>query len=254
MRGAFIILLALASTPAAAEVPLPKLLAVAEIARGIAPQVIDLDVLRDVPSPSEYQLMAGTPQTPIALEINALASHRSFEALTGRQMGPRSLSVTASNSILGVGTKVTYDVPLARGWGITPFVSLDYNRMDSGRTVNMHSPRPFVRDNADTGLTGSAGATLSHSFGAKSNIRIDGFGALIAATGSSERRGEFATLGARVLGALHSDGIESMWAEFGIRARFTLARRWQVQGAVLHTEGAVNGSTSAEMISLHHRF
>ncbi len=254
MRGAFIFLAALLSTPAAAETQFPSLLGLSTAAPRSEALASIPELRHEAPTPEEHIALAGKSSTPIRLEVEALAGHRSFTSMTERATPQRHLTVTSSNSVYGVGTAVRYSVPIAKGWSITPFASLDYNRVDSGRTVNKFSPKPFVRDNADTGLAGSVGAVVTFSTGKSRSINMQGFGAVVTANNTMASGKEFASVGAQVLSAFHSKGPATTWAEFGVRAKVSLAPRWQLHGAFLKTAGSVNGSSTAGMIGIRHRF
>jgi Autotransporter beta-domain len=196
---------------------------------------------------------------PLTLQVHPLAGHRSFDAITTQDVTPYQLAITASNTVLGVGLSAAYAVPvswgkLAKGWTASPFVSVDYNRVDSARHVNTNSPKPFTNDNADTGLTGAAGATISYSLGSHARLRIDGFGAAIASTQGEASERDLSSASAQLESALHAHGFESVWIEYGARAHYRLNRQLNLEAAVVRTSGPVNGSATATMFGLRHSF
>jgi hypothetical protein len=197
--------------------------------------------------------------SPLLLQVHPLASHRSFDAMTTQDATPYQLAITASNTALGVGLSAAYAVPMrwgrvGKGWTASPFISMDYNRVDSARLVNANSPKPFTNDNADTGLTGAAGATISYSLGSHARLRIDGFGAAIASTQGEASERDLSSASAQLESALHAHGIESVWIEYGARAHYRLNRQLNLEAAVVRTSGPVNGSATATMFGLRHSF
>ncbi len=196
-------------------------------------------------------MATGHPMVRVDLEIQPLAGHRSFDTMATRR-GTLGWTVTNRGNALGVGTTGTYGIRLARAWRFTPFVSIDYNRIDSARYVDTASPRPFMVDNADTGFTGSMGATLSHRFGAERRFRALAFGAMIAATDADARPAprEFGSVGARLINALGNSGVEAMWGEVGFGLDYRIAPRANLGGAVVQTIDRVTGEATAAKLGL----
>jgi hypothetical protein len=254
MRGAFIFLAALLSTPAAAETQFPSLLGLTNSAPRSEAFARIAELKPEEKSAVQHIALASKSSNPVQLEIEALAGHRSFTSLTEQASPKRHLAISASNSVYGVGTAIRFALPIAPGWSIMPFASIDYNLVDSAKTVNKFSPRPFVRDNADTGLTGSLGAVLSLMSKKAGGIRVDGYGAVIVGNSKMASNQEFASVGAQVLNALNARGTKTAWAEFGVRARVSLAPRLQLQGAILRAVGPASSSSTAEMIGLRRSF
>jgi Autotransporter beta-domain len=190
----------------------------------------------------------GLPMVRVDLELQALAGHRSFDTMTTRR-GTLGLAVVHHGNALGIGTTGTYGIRLARAWRFTPFVSVDYNRIDSARFVDANSPRPFMRNNADTGFTGSAGATLSHRFGAERRFRAIAFGAMIAATDAPRPR-EFGSIGARVINALRNSSIEAIREEVGLGLDYRLTPRASLSGAFVQTIDRTDGDATAAKFGL----
>lgn len=191
-----------------------------------------------------------TPRgAPISLEIEALAGHRSFNTMRTR----RSIlgwSWTPSGNVLGVGMTGTYGVQIAKAWRFTPFVSLDYNRIDSARYVDATSPNPYVTDNADTGLTGTVGAVVSHRFGTENRFRALAFGSVVAATSTGGRPREFGSFGTRFVRAIGDSAIKATWEEVGLGLDYRLTPRALLNGAVIHTLGRQDGETMAAKLGL----
>lgn len=193
--------------------------------------------------------VTGYNMARIDLHLQALAGYRSFDTVTSRR-ATLGWTVANNGNELGVGTTGTYGIRLARAWRFTPFVSLDYNRVDSARYVDATSPRPYVPNNADTGLTGTVGATVSHRFGAERRFRVLAFGALVAATNSGEPPREFASVGARFVHALGDSGIEAVWEQVGFSVDYRLTDHARISGAIVQTINRANYDTMAAKFGL----
>lgn len=193
---------------------------------------------------SDAIAVTGRPQARVELELHALAGHRSFATMSMRR-SVLGWKVTNSGNVLGVGTTGTYGIRLARAWRFTPFVSLDYNHIDSARYVDAANPRPYTGNNADTGFTGSIGATVSHRFGAERRFRAIAYGAMIAATDSAAAPREFGSVGARLVHAIGNSAIDAMWEEVGMGIDYRLTPRARLNGAVVQTIDRGDGEATA---------
>jgi hypothetical protein len=193
--------------------------------------------------------VTGQPQARVDLEFEALAGHRSFATMSTRR-SVLGWKVTNNGNVLGVGTTGTYGIRLARAWRFTPFVSLDYNHVDSARYVDAANPRPYTGNNADTGFTGSMGATVSHRFGTERRFRAIAYGAMIAATDSAAQPREFGSVGARLVHAIGNSAVEAMWEEVGMGLDYRLTPRARLSGAVVQTMDRRDGEATAAKVGL----
>ncbi len=199
---------------------------------------------------TSHAVTIGTPRgRPPILEVEALAGHRSFDTMIARR-APLGWQVHHGGSVLGVGSTGTYGIRVARRWRLTPFVSVDYNRIDSGRHVDATSPRPFIPDNADTGISASTGATLAHRFGPGQGFRALAFGALVAGARDGGAPREFGSIGARFVNALGNRGDETVWEEMGFGLDYRLTPRAQLDTAIVHTFDRIGGDTLAAKLGL----
>lgn len=193
--------------------------------------------------------LTGLPQARVDLELQALAGHRSFDAIS-EQRPTVGWNLSGTGNVLGVGTTGTFGIRLARDWRVTSFISLDYNHIDTARFVNPASPHPFSSNNADTGFTGSLGAAVSHRLGAGRRIRALAYGALVAATSNGVEPQEFGSVGARLAHALGDTGLKATWEEVGIGFDYRMAPRVRLNGAVLQTLDRRYGEAMAAKIGL----
>ena len=210
---------------------------------------VDLPAVAATAATSRAVAISSPRSTPISLSLQALAGHRSFNTMRTR----RSIlgwSWTPSGNVLGVGLTGTYGVRIAKAWRFTPFISLDYNRIDSARYVDAASPNPYVTDNADTGLTGTAGAMLSHRFGAENRFRALAFGSVVAATSTGGPPREFGSFGTRFVRAIGDSAIKATWEEVGVGLDYRLTPRALLSGAVIQTLDRLDGETMAAKFRL----
>jgi hypothetical protein len=193
--------------------------------------------------------VTGQPLQRVDLDIQALAGHRSFATMSMRR-SVLGWKVTNNGNVLGVGTTGTYGIRLAKAWRFTPFVSFDYNHIDSARYVDAANPRPYTGNNADTGFTGTVGATVSHRFGAERRFRAMAYGAMIAATDSATQPREFGSVGARLVHAIGNSAIDAMWEEVGMGIDYRLNPRARLNGAVVQTIDRGDGEATAAKFGL----
>jgi hypothetical protein len=193
--------------------------------------------------------VTGVPQARVDLELEALAGHRSFDAISAQHPN-LGWNLSGTGNVLGVGTTGTFGIRLARDWRVNSFISLDYNHIDTARFVNPASPHPYSGNNADTGFTGSLGAAVSHRLGAGRRIRALAYGALVAATSNGIEPQEFGSVGARLAHAIGDTGLKAMWEEFGLGFDYRVAPHVRLNGAVLQTLDRRDGEAMAAKIGL----
>ena len=180
---------------------------------------------------------------PVLLRIQPLAGHRAFDSMRLRA-SILGWAVEVGNNILGVGVTGAYGVKIASNWRIAPFVSLDYNRIDSARYVDSTGPRPYVTNNADSGLNASAGALVSHRFRAVKKLRVIGYFAAIVGSDQARTPTEAASAGARVIQSLGSSGPQSTWWEYGAGADYALSPSARIGAAVVENVDRAEGAAS----------
>lgn len=183
----------------------------------------------------------------VDLEIDPMAGHRSFETMRG-ETPAYGWRLAASGDPLGVGLTGAYGVPLVEGVMATPFVSLDYNRVDSARTVDARSPQPYMTDNADTGLTASAGAEIAWQLG--KSWQLSGFGAALAGSGPEYEPHDAASIGARLVSTVGESRLNALSYDFGVSASYALSSDVRVTAGMVQSVGGVNGGVVAARISL----
>lgn len=108
---------------------------------------------------------AGTYLGSLGLEAHVSAGRRQFDAASVRTQAGTAIAVDRSGGIFGLGGSISYDVPLADGLFITPFVGVDYNQIDFVVALTGPGGRPVSsQQQSNDGVTGSAGATFTDMF------------------------------------------------------------------------------------------
>ncbi len=189
----------------------------------------------------------------IALKIMPLAGHRSFATL--QEIRPdKGWTVISGGNVLGVGTVATYGIALGQRTQFTPFVSLDYNRIDSARYVNDSGPRTYFNDNADTGLATSVGAVLTRALDGSGRARLVNYGAVIMSSGSAFSGEETGTVAGRILKTVGSGGPQHLRLELGTGADIRLSPKSSFRAGLVSAFDPVLGDTQAASISYTTRF
>lgn len=194
---------------------------------------------------------------PPPLQIEALAGHNAFDTQR-RQRATAGLRVMTTNSVLGVGTTMSYGMPLTRGLIATPFVSLDYLRVDSARIANLNSPYAYVPDNANIGLAVTAGASLAWRFGPSRRFKLTGYGAMVAASGRDDQLDrplrDFASVSARIVNALGDTHLMAPYADVGASLSYAVVPRVRFSGAVVQTLGHDRGDQLGVRLAMRMRY
>jgi len=193
--------------------------------------------------------LSGQPQERVTLELQVLGGHRSFDTMSSLQ-APLGWKLSGNGNVLGVGTTGSYGVRLSSTTWLTPFVALDYNRIDSARFVNLGSPRPFTGNNADTGFTGTLGTVVSHRFGAERKLRAIAFGAIVAGTSSGARPQEYGSVGARLAHTIGDSDVDASWGEAGVGVSYGLTPNARLNGVLLQTISRRDGEAVAAKLGL----
>jgi Autotransporter beta-domain len=192
-------------------------------------------------------------QRPTQLNIEALAGHRAFDTMRRRRASD-GWRMTPSNNELGVGLTGSWGVDMGRDATALPFVSIDYDRIDTARFVNAHSPRPYVVNNADTGLTFTAGMEAAWRFGEGKRFRLGGYGAVVAATGTGGMAPEAASAGARIVQSLTSSDLQPLYGDVGASLSYAAAPRVRISGSVVQTLDRSAGDAMAMRLALRIRY
>lgn len=192
-------------------------------------------------------------QRPADLVFEPLAGHRAFDTMR-RHRASEGWRLSPSNNTLGVGLTGSWGIDMGHNAVAMPFVSLDYDRIDTARFVNPGSPRPYIVDNADTGLTFTAGMQAAWRFGDGKRFRLGGYGALIAATGTGGMAPDAASAGARIVQSLASSQLQPLYADVGASLTYAVTPRMRISGSFVQTLDRTAGDAMAMRLAFRMRY
>jgi hypothetical protein len=178
---------------------------------------------------------------PVSLRIEPMAGHLGL--VSAQDAGGRlGITTVIANNVLGVGITQAYGVALGDRITASPFVALDYNRVDSTRYINLNSPRPFTNDNADTGLTATFGIAIRPTLGSVARLAPSVFIASVIGSDNTQFvPREASSVGARIVQSIGSNGPEVMWSEVGTGIDYRLSGTSLLRAALVQTIGHPNG-------------
>jgi len=187
--------------------------------------------------------------TPVELRLEPLAGHLSFAALEDGTL-PAGFSLTVNNNMLGVGLTETYRTHISDQVAVAPFAALDYNRVDSDRLLNAHSPRPFSADNADTGFTITLGVTARPLASQKARVQPMAFAAAVIGSDNVQLVREAGSIASQIVQSIGSSGPEVVWSEVGTGADYHVTSASFIRASVVQTIGRPTGDQLAAQLSL----
>jgi hypothetical protein len=201
-------------------------------------------------------LSAGTYVGKLGLEGHVSLGSRSFDASSFRTQAGTAISVGRSGSLFGVGGSISYDIAVADRLFITPYAGVDYSQIDFAVALTGPTGRPISsqQQSAD-GVTGSAGAALTHVFAADA-----GSIGLNAAFNTASNIAAVAQVGAgqrtaagtpRFVDAPKTSGS---WGEVGATLSFNASKAVAIDLSVIQTISFPFGDTTAGMAGLRFRF
>lgn len=217
----------------------------------------DADRLSDVLAAKTTQvtLGGGTSFGALSIDVYALAGDRSFDVASFRRRNGNLVTLDSSGSVYGGGGTLTYDVPIGEDWFASPFVAIDYSRVVTARVVNPLGPTPIVREDRQTGVTGSGGVSAGYLYGAGKGHSVGAFAAFVTTSNAAAvNRVSGAVLGSRFLSQMSgTDGSDS-WFEFGPQAGFALGGNVRIDASIVRTAGLDTGESTSATLGLRFAF
>ncbi|WP_353200544.1 autotransporter outer membrane beta-barrel domain-containing protein [Sandarakinorhabdus sp.] len=201
-------------------------------------------------------LAAGTYADNLGLEAHVSLGRRQFDASSFRTAAGAAIAVDRSGSLFGIGASLSYDVALTDRLFLTPFAGVDYNRIDFAVALTGPTGRPLSSQRQDSdGVTGSAGAALTHVFAADAgSIGLSGTintASNIAAVGQVGF-GQRTTAGTpRFVDAPRQSGT---WGELAATVSFNASAAVAIDLSVIRTFSFPFGETTAGIGGLRFRF
>lgn len=207
-------------------------------------------LLNAVPVDSEaVTLSAGRGFGDVSIDGYVSLGQRRFdlETLPGGRV-----TINSDGSSFAVGGALTYEASLSDSVILSPFVAVDYDKVDIGRAVLLPGGNVRTVKSQEDGVTGSVGASLQKLFGDHS-IGINT--AFVATSNSSaSRSGTAGDTISRVVAARNVPGQSDEWAEAGASASFAIADKWRLNLNANHTLGFAGPEATSLTAGLSFRF
>ncbi len=204
---------------------------------------------------TQFTLAGGMSFDALSIDVYALAGSRSFDAESFRARNGIMLTLDTSGNVYGAGATVTYDVPVGTSWFLSPFASIDYNRIDTARVIDPPGLPPIVREQREDGVTGVGGATLSRMFGPESVSSVGGYAAFVTTSNTAAvNRAGSASTGSQLLSVFDAAGGNDSWFEYGATASFALSKRMRLDASVVRTAGLTADESTSGTLGLRFNF
>lgn len=207
-------------------------------------------LLNAVPVDSEaVTLSAGRSFGDVSLDGYVSAGQRRFDPET--VPGGR-VTINSDGSSFAIGGALTYEAAVSDSIVFSPFVAVDYDKVDIGRAVSLPGGDVRTVKSQEDGVTGSAGASLQKLFGE----HAIGVNAAIVATSNSSasRSGTGSDTITRIVGARNVPGQSDEWAEVGASASFAIAQKWRLNLNANRTLGFAGPEATSLTAGLSFRF
>jgi Autotransporter beta-domain len=203
-------------------------------------------VLNAVPVDSEaVTLSGGRSFGDLSLDGYVSLGQRRFDP----EIPPAGrVTINGDGSSFAVGGALTYAAYLSDSVMLSPFVMLDYDRVDIGRAIVLPGGDVRTFKTKEDGVTGSVGASLEKLFG---DHLIGINAAFVATSNSSAARSGTAT---RIVAARNAPGRSDEWAEVGASASFAIAQQWRLNLNANRTLGFAGPEPTSLTAGLSFRF
>jgi len=162
------------------------------------------------------------------------------------------VTINSDGSSFAVGGALTYEAALSDSVILSPFVAVDYDKVDIGRAVRLPGGDVRTVKSQEDGVTGSLGASLQKLFGEHS-IGVNA--AFVATSNSSaSRSGTGTDTISRIVAARNVPGQSDEWAELGASASFAIADKWRLNLNANRTFGFAGPEATSLTAGLSFRF
>ncbi len=194
-------------------------------------------------------LAAGRSLGDVSLDGYVSAGQRRFdpETLPGGRV-----TIKSDGGSFAIGGAVTYEAAVSESIILSPYVTVDYDKVDIARAVILPGGDVRTVKSQEDGITGSVGASLQKLFGDHS-IGINS--AFVATSNSSaSRSGTAGDTISRVVAARNVPGQSDEWAEVGASASFAIAEKWRINVNANRTLGFAGPEATSLTAGLSFRF
>lgn len=209
-------------------------------------------LLNAVPVDSDAAtLSAGRSFGDISLDGYVALGQRRFDTESFERLG-RTVTINSDGSSFAMGGALTYNAAISDSVVLSPFVALDYDRVDIGRAVVLPGGDIRTITMKEDGVTGSAGATLQKLFGEHAVGTNAAF--VTTSNSSAARSGTTDAMTSRIVAARNVPGQSDEWAEVGASASFALAEKLRLNLNANRTLGFAGPEATSLAAGLSFRF
>lgn len=182
-------------------------------------------VLNAVPVNSEtVSVSGGRSFGEVSVDGYVALGKRRFDTEVFERLG-RRVTINSDGSSFAIGGGLSYDLMLSDSVIASPFLAVDYDRIDIGRAVTLPAGEVTTVKSREDGVTGSAGVALQSLFGPDGQHSFGVNAAFVATSNSSATRsGTGSGTISRIVAARNVPGQSDEWAEVGASAAFALSQ------------------------------
>jgi hypothetical protein len=213
-------------------------------------------VLGAVPAKtSQVTLAGGVSFGAVSIDAYGTLGKRTFGAETYERRTGRPITIASNGKTAALGASLTYDLPVGGNGFVSPFVALDWSRVDTARAINVPTLGLISQKEKQAGTTGTLGATAQLLFGPDSGHSAGLYGAFVTSSNTTAyNRGASPIAAARVLGASDLPGIKDSWGEIGATASVRLAKPLRLDLSVIRTLGFAGAESTSGAVGVRFSF
>ncbi|WP_430444514.1 autotransporter domain-containing protein [Sphingorhabdus contaminans] len=208
-----------------------------------------------VPVNSEtISLSGGRSFGDFSIDGYVALGQRRFDTEIFQRLG-RRVTINSDGSSFAIGGGMSYDVMLGETIIASPFLAVDYDRIDIGRAVTLPAGEVTTVKSREDGVTGSAGISLQKLFGPEAQHSFGVNAAFVATSNSSATRsGTGSGTISRIVAARNVPGQSDEWAEVGANASFALSQDVSLNLNANRTLGFAGPEATSLIAGLSFRF
>jgi hypothetical protein len=213
-------------------------------------------VLGAVPAKTKQGTLAGGVSFgALSLDAYGTLGKRAFGAETYERRTGRPIAITSNGKTAALGASLTYDVPVGGNGFVSPFVALDWSRVDTARAITAPVTGLISQKEKQAGTTGTLGTTAQLLFGPDGGHSAGLYGAFVTSSNTTAyNRGSSPVAAARLLGASDLPGVKDSWGEIGATASFRLAKPLRLDLSVIRTLGFAGAESTSGAVGLRFSF
>jgi Autotransporter beta-domain len=195
----------------------------------------------------QISLAGGTSFGAVSLDGYVSIGRRHFAREAFQRANGTSISIASNGKTSGVGASLTYDAAIGKHMFLSPFIAVDYARIDTARAITRPNGSLIAQKEKQDGVTGSLGASLQILFGQDDAHSVGPYAAFVSSSNTTAYNRASAPVAiAKLLGTLDAPGGKDSWGEYGATASFRIAAPLRVDLSVVRTTGFQgSNSTSA---------